>query len=58
MILNQVLQYKFYLPISAVILFNGLTSEISKRKSLDFLDYKRQEIIDKIQKKQLKKVLL
>lgn len=51
-------KHKFYLPISAVILFNGLTSEISKRKSLDFLDYKRQEIIDKIQKKQLKKVLL
>ena len=46
--------HKFYLPISAVILFNGLTSEISKRKSLDFLDYRRQEIIDKIQKKAIK----
>jgi len=47
-------KHKFYLPISAVILFNGLTSEISKRKSLDFLDYRRQEIIDKIQKKAIK----
>lgn len=47
-------KHKFFLPISAVILFNGLTSEINKRKSLDFLDYKRQEIIDKFQQKALK----
>ncbi|MEH7888461.1 hypothetical protein [Elizabethkingia meningoseptica] len=47
-------RHKFFLPISAVILFNGLTTEISKRKSLDFLDYKRQEIIDKFQKKAIK----
>ncbi|WP_379966549.1 hypothetical protein [Epilithonimonas sp. UC225_85] len=47
-------KHKFYLPISAVILFNGLTTEIHKRKSLDFLDYKRQEVIDKFQKKAIK----
>ena len=47
-------KHKFYLPISAVILFNGLTTEINKRKSLDFLDYKRQEVIDKFQKKAIK----
>lgn len=47
-------KHKFYLPISAVILFNGLTTEIRKRKSLDFLDYKRQEVIDKFQKKAIK----
>ncbi|VTQ00305.1 hypothetical protein [Sphingobacterium daejeonense] len=43
-------KHKFFLPISAVILFNGLTSEIRKRDSIDFLDYKRQEVIDKFQK--------
>lgn len=47
-------KHKFFLPISAVILFNGLASEISKRNSLDFLDYKRQEIIDRFQKKAIK----
>lgn len=45
----------FYLPITAVILFNGLTSEIKNRNNLDFLDYKRQSIIDKFQKKAIKK---
>ncbi len=43
-------RHKFFLPISAVILFNGLTIEISKRNNLDFLDYNRQWIIDKFQK--------
>lgn len=47
-------KHKFFLPISAVILFNGLTTEITKRNSLDFLDYKRQEVIDRFQKKALK----
>lgn len=47
-------KHKFFLPISAVILFNGLTSEINKRESLDFLDYKRQEVIDNFQKKAIK----
>jgi len=46
-------KHKFFLPITAVILFNGLTTEIKNRKSLDFLDYKRQSIIDKFQKKAL-----
>lgn len=44
-------RHKFYLPISAVILFNGLTSEIKRRDTLDFLDHKRQEIMDSFQKK-------
>lgn len=47
-------RHKFYLPVSAVILFDGLTAEIKKRNSLDFLDYKRQEIIDNFQKKAVK----
>lgn len=41
---------RFFLPISAVLLFNALTSEISKRKNIDFLEHKRQSIIDKFQK--------
>jgi hypothetical protein len=44
-------KHKFFLPITAVILFNGLTSEINNRNNLDFLDYKRQSIIDKFQKR-------
>ena len=47
-------KHKFFLPFSAVILFNGLTDEIRKRNNLDFLDYKRQSIIDKFQKKAIK----
>ena len=47
-------KHKFVLPISAVILFNGLTTEIKNRNNLDFLDYKRQSIIDKFQKKAIK----
>lgn len=44
-------KHKFFLPISAVLLFNALTNEINSRNNLDFLDYKRQSIIDKFQKK-------
>lgn len=47
-------KHKFFLPITAVILFNGLTREIKNRDNLDFLDYKRQFIIDKFQKKAFK----
>lgn len=43
-------KHRFYLPITAVILFNGLTNEIKNRNNLDFLDFKRQSIIDKFQK--------
>lgn len=50
-------KHKFYLPVSAVILFSGLTSEIKKRNSLDFLDYKRQEVIDSFQKKAIREGL-
>ena len=42
---------KFFLPISGVLLFNGLTSEITKRQSLNFLSYKQQEVIANFQKK-------
>ncbi len=48
------IKHKFFLPITAVILFNGLTNVIRTRNTLDFLDYKRQSIIDKFQKKALK----
>lgn len=43
-------KHKFFLPISAVILFNGLSAEIARRGSIDFLDYKRQQVIDKFQR--------
>jgi len=39
----------FYLPISGVLLFNGLSTEISSRGNIDFLDNKRAGIIDKFQ---------
>lgn len=48
------IKHTFFLPITAVILFNGLTSEIKNRNKLDFLDYKRQSVIDKFQKKAIK----
>lgn len=41
----------FYLPISGVLLFSGLTSEIKNRGNIDFLDNKRAEIISKYQRK-------
>lgn len=47
-------KHKFFLPITAVILFNGLTNEIKNRNNLDFLDYKRQSIIDRFQKRAVK----
>jgi len=47
-------KHKFFLPISAVLFFNALTAEISKRDNIDFLEYKRQSIIDKFQKKAIK----
>lgn len=47
-------KHKFFLPISAVLFFNALTTEVSKRNSIDFLEYKRQAIIDKFQKRALK----
>jgi hypothetical protein len=47
----------FYLPISAVLLFNGLTSEIKNRGNIDFLDNKRAEIINKFQQRAAEKNL-
>lgn len=44
-------KHNFILPISAVILFNGLINEVKNRNNLDFLDYKRQEVLDRFQKK-------
>lgn len=41
----------FYLPISGVLLFNGLSTEITTRGNIDFLDNKRAEIIDKLQRR-------
>jgi hypothetical protein len=48
-------KHLFYLPITAVLGFNGMIGEISSRKSIDFLDYKRAEIIEKFQKKAITK---
>ncbi len=47
----------FYLPISGVLLFNGLLGEINNRGNIDFLDNKRAEIIDKFQRKAKQKNL-
>lgn len=41
----------FFLPISGVILFNGLIAEIKSRGNVDFLDNKRAEVIDKFQRR-------
>lgn len=46
--------HKFFLPVSFVIFFNGLTAEINSRGSLDFLEYKRQEVIAAFQKRAIK----
>ena len=47
--------HSFYLPISSILLFNGLTGEIAARGTIDFLDYKRSEIIAKFQRKAIEK---
>lgn len=47
----------FYLPISGVLLFNGLSGEINNRGNVDFLDFKRAEVIDKFQRKAKEKNL-
>lgn len=49
------IKHKFFLPVSAVLFFNALTTEISKRNNIDFLEHKRQSIIDKLQKKAFQK---
>ena len=43
-------RHLFYLPISSVLLFNGLSGEINNRGNIDFLDSKRAEVIDKFQR--------
>ncbi|MCJ7448786.1 MAG: hypothetical protein MUO72_13950 [Bacteroidales bacterium] len=48
-------KHYFHLPISAVLLFNGLSGEIATRGTIDFLDFKRAEIIEKFQRKALEK---
>jgi len=50
-------RHLFYLPISAVLLFNGLTTEIANRGTAGFLDYKRAEIIARFQQKAKEKNL-
>lgn len=47
----------FYLPISGVLLFNGLSTEIKTRGNIDFLDNKRAVIIDKFQRRAAEKNL-
>ena len=48
-------KHLFFLPITAALSFNGMIGEISSRNSIDFLDYKRAEIIEKFQKKAIAK---
>jgi len=45
------IRHVFNLPISNVITFNGLITEINTRKQIDFLDQKQQDIIIAFQKK-------
>jgi DNA-binding transcriptional MerR regulator len=42
--------HQFNLPLTFVLFFNSLTSEIANRKSIEFLEPKRAEIIEKWQK--------
>lgn len=44
-------RHLFYLPISGVLLFNGLSNEIQTRGNVDFMDNKRAEVIDKFQRR-------
>jgi hypothetical protein len=44
-------RHLFFLPISGVLLFNGLTGEIANRGTAEFLDYKRAEIIERFQRR-------
>ena len=46
-------RHLFYLPVSVVLFFNALTAEVSKRGNLDFLEPKRQAVLDKFQKSAL-----
>jgi len=43
-------KHLFYLPITGVLFFNALIGEIANRKTVEFLDYKRAQIIDKFQR--------
>jgi hypothetical protein len=42
--------HKFILPLTGVLFFNGLIGEVENRKGIDFLDFKRAEIIEKFQR--------
>ena len=42
--------HKFFLPLTGVLFFNGLIGEVNNRKAIDFLDFKRAEIIEKFQR--------
>jgi hypothetical protein len=42
--------HKFFLPLTSVLFFNGIIGEVNSRKTIDFLDFKRAEIIEKFQR--------
>ncbi len=42
-------KHLFFLPVTGVLIFNSLIGEITHRKAIDFLDYRRAEIIEKFQ---------
>lgn len=48
-------KHLFYLDIKAVSLFDNLLKEIKYRESFNSLDYKRQLILEKLQRKAIKK---
>ncbi len=43
-------RHLFFLPITAVLSFNGIINEIAKRNSIEFLDNKRALVIEKFQR--------
>jgi hypothetical protein len=50
-------KHLFILPVTGVIFFNSLIGEVASRKAVDFLDFKRAEILEKFQRKAREKDL-
>jgi hypothetical protein len=44
-------KHLFFLPITSVIIFNSLIGEVAHRKTVDFLDFRRADILEKFQRK-------
>ncbi len=50
-------KHLFSLPITSVIIFNSLIGEVANRKTVDFLDFRRADILEKFQRKAREKDL-